>query len=208
MATAGTADSFGWWSRAQPWVRFAPAVVTLGMALVSWSNIAVESWMRVHVDTAAWLVFVAAAGIRWWATLHLASEPRCLSTTGPYSVCRNPMLVANLLFGISFALFLASATFAIGFVVGAIGCFLLAVAAEEHELVRRFGREYRDYCTDVPRFWLRMSHFRSPETLIARRAELIPELRLTALWMWLPVLGKMLAQFRAETWWPHLLRLP
>jgi protein-S-isoprenylcysteine O-methyltransferase Ste14 len=208
MATAGTADTFGWWSRAQPWVRLAPAVFALGLALVSWPNIAVESWMRVHVDTAAWLVFVAAAGIRWWATLCRASEPRGLVATGPYSICRNPMLMANLLFGVSFALFLASATFAIGFVVGAIGCLSLAVAAEEHELARRFGREYRDYCNEVPRYWLRMGHFRSPETLIARRADLIPELRLTALWMWLPIIGKMLAQFRAEAWWPHLLRLP
>jgi hypothetical protein len=164
--------------------------------------------MRVHVDTAAWLVFVAAAGVRWWAALTRAADPHALATTGPYSVCRNPMLIANLLFGMSLALFLASATFAIGFLVGAIGWFATVVAAEEHNLARRFGFEYQHYCRDVPRLWLQIRTFQSPETLTVCRANLLAEFRLTAVWMWLPVVGKLLAQLRAESWWPHLLRLP
>src|SRR5438270_6251258 len=102
MATAGVADRDGWWCAIQPWLRLAPAAAGLGLAFVSFPTIAVESWVRIHVDTVAWLAFVAAAGIRWWAALCRASEPCGLVTTGPYSVCRNPMLFANLLFGLSF----------------------------------------------------------------------------------------------------------
>jgi hypothetical protein len=118
------------------------------------------------------------------------------------------MLVADLFFGMSLALFLASVTFAVGFLIGAISWFFAVVAAEEQELARRFGLEYQCYCREVPRFWLRISNFQSPEMLAIRRADLLAEFRLTALWMWLPVAGKLLAQLRAENWWPHLLRLP
>jgi hypothetical protein len=90
----------------------------------------------------------------------------------------------------------------------AMGWFSAAAAAEELELVRLFGVEYQRYCRDVPRFRLRIRHFESPETLSVCRADLLAELRHTALWMWLPAIGKMLAQFRAESWWPHLLKLP
>jgi protein-S-isoprenylcysteine O-methyltransferase Ste14 len=208
MATAGVADSIGWWSRVQPRLWFAPAALAFSLALVSDPTIAIDSWMRVHVDTVAWLAFVAAAGLRWWAALTRAADPHALATTGPYSVCRNPMMIANLLFGMSLALFLASATFAIGFLIGAIGWFSTVVAAEEHILARHFGVEYRRYCREVPRFRIRFRNFQSLEMLSVCWRDLIDELRLTALWMWLPVVGKLLAQLRAENWWPHLLRLP
>ena len=37
---------------------------------------------------------------------------------------------------------------------------------------------------------------------------LFSELRLTVLWMWLPLVGKVLSQFRGEIWWPHWIGLP
>ncbi|HEV3415576.1 MAG TPA: isoprenylcysteine carboxylmethyltransferase family protein [Pirellulales bacterium] len=209
MATAGISDNVGWWSRIQPWLCLAPSALTLGLALVSSPRITVGSWLQFYVDTLGWLSFVLGAALRWWCALYLASMPRtALITSGPFSICRNPMQIGNLLLGFSLVLFVASATFALGFAVGAVVCLSMVVAAEERQLARSLGNEYRQYFHRVGRFLIRPSLFQSPETLFVDAAELARELRLTAVWMWLPVVGKTLAQMRADTWWPHLLHLP
>jgi protein-S-isoprenylcysteine O-methyltransferase Ste14 len=208
MATAGISDNVGWWSRIQPWVCLLPSALALGLTLVSTPRIPVGSWLQFYIDTLGWLSFVLGTALRWWSALYLASSPRTtLITSGPFSICRNPVQIGNLLLGFSLVLFVASATFALGFAIGAAACLSMAVRTEERRLMRSHGNVYRQYCQRVGRFLMRPSLFQSPEYLFVDAGELARELRLTAVWMWLPVVGKTLAQMRADTWWPHLLHL-
>ena len=97
-----------------------------------------------------WLVFVAGTAMRWWSTLYLASgEPGKMVTAGPYSICRNPLSLANLLLGISLVCFLGSLTFLMGFALAAIGYLSLAVPAEERRLHGLFGDAYDAYRRQV-----------------------------------------------------------
>ncbi len=147
--------------------------------------------------------------MRWWSALYLSSgEPGTLVATGPYSVCRHPLSLANLLFGISLACFISSLTFLLGFTLVAIGYFALRVPAEDKRLLAKFGEPYDRYRRSVPRLWPRLRLFHSPETILVDVAGLAAELRRSAIWIWLPVVGKSLAQLRAETWWPHIFGLP
>jgi protein-S-isoprenylcysteine O-methyltransferase Ste14 len=209
MATAGISDSIGWWSKIGLPLGLSPSLAALGLTLVSPPIVQAGSWLQFNLDSLGWLTFVIGAGFRWWGTLYVAGSPRgSLVTAGPFSICRNPMQIGNLLLGSSLVLFVGSVTFGLGFVVGAIAYLSLAVNAEQQRLTRRFGNDYRDYCQRVPRLWIRPGLFRSPETLFVSIRDLGRELRIATLWMWLPVIGKTLAQLRTETWWPHLIRLP
>jgi hypothetical protein len=131
-----------------------------------------------------------------------------LVTRGPFSICRHPIQVGNLLLGLSLVLFVGSATFALGFALAAAAYLTLALRADEHWLGRRYGLGFREYCLRVPLIIVRPGRFQSPETIFVSAAELVRELRCTVVWMWLPIVGQTLAQLRAENWWPHLLRLP
>ncbi len=188
---------------------YAPGVAGLALALLSPPLVAAGSWRQFEVDSVAWLSFVLGSALRWWGTFYLASSPRgMLVASGPYSMCRHPIQLGNLFLGASLALFVGSATFGVGAAFTAVAYVAVVVAAEEHRLMSRFGIEYAAYRRRVPAFWMRPGLYHSPETVFVDGVALAGELRRTALWMWLPVLGKTFAQLRAEAWLPHLLRLP
>lgn len=76
-----------------------------------------------------------------------------LVTTGPFSLTRNPIYVGNvaLMTGIGFAF--GGLWFVILGVVSAFVVDRLAIRREERHLVARFGQNWIDYASRVPR-WL------------------------------------------------------
>jgi protein-S-isoprenylcysteine O-methyltransferase Ste14 len=209
MATAGISDNVGWESKIGPSLGLSPLLLALILALLSAPIVPPGSWLQFDLDSLGWLSFAIGASFRWWSALYVAGSPRAaLVTSGPFSICRNPTQFGNLMLGVSLALFVGSATFAAGFMLGAIAYLSIAIGAEQRQLAKRFGNEYRKYCGHVPRLWIRPGLFQSQDTLFVSARELGHELRIATLWMWLPVIGKTLAQLRAEPWWPHLIRLP
>lgn len=72
-------------------------------------------------------------------------------TTGPYRYTRNPQYVAEILIYIGIIL-VTKSLFAV--VIGAImmSWFIMAPFAEEPWLTQQFGKQYEDYCNNVPRF--------------------------------------------------------
>jgi len=79
--------------------------------------------------------------------------PRKLITTGLYSYCRNPMLLGAflILFGISILIGSLSATvFYIPLLI--VLLYLQVVKVEEKDMELKFGREYLEYKSRVPRF--------------------------------------------------------
>jgi protein-S-isoprenylcysteine O-methyltransferase Ste14 len=184
-------------------------VVCLALTLLSSPLVSVGTWNEFDVDMFGWLIFVLGAAVRWWSAFYRnESQQSRLATFGPYSMCRHPTLLGNWLFCVSLACFLSSLTSLLGFGVAAIGYFAITIPAEERKLREQFGEQYDQYCQRVPRFWPRIRLFQTPENIDIDIGTLAHELRRTALWMWLPVLGKVAAQCRAESWWPHIFGLP
>ena len=72
---------------------------------------------------------------------------------GPYRFVRNLMMwaVGTILLGAS--LWLGSTGLLIGFAGFVPGIHLFVTRYEEHDLERRFGEAYREYCRRVPRWW-------------------------------------------------------
>ena len=91
---------------------------------------------------------------RGGGTAHpFAAKTQQLVMVGPYRYVRNPMIwgAGSLLIGS--ALWLGSAGLWAAFAIFLTFVSLFVPFYEEHDMERRFGEAYRDYCRRVPR-WL------------------------------------------------------
>jgi protein-S-isoprenylcysteine O-methyltransferase Ste14 len=88
---------------------------------------------------------------RWGVKLELAQS--YLLSQGPYAFTRHPMYLSELVLLLGWALFYGSVVVLIGFVVAVVVFNVLNVPLEERALERRFGEDYRQYKSKVPR-WL------------------------------------------------------
>lgn len=108
------------------------------------------------------LVAVATIG-RLWCSLYISGyKDSRLITTGPYSMCRNPLYFFSLLgfAGIGFA----TETVTLGLVLGlAIPLGYPPVIRREERILReKFGEEFEDYRARTPLLIPRLSLFREP----------------------------------------------
>ena len=112
------------------------------------------------------LVAIATVG-RLWCSLYISGyKDSQLITTGPYSICRNPLYFFSFLgfAGIGFA----TETFTLGIALSLL--FVMgypAVVNREEEVLRsRFGAEFEKYCARTPRFIPNLANFNEPETYL------------------------------------------
>ena len=123
-------------------------LVRVGEAPFSWTLVAAGA-----------VLTLAGEGIRVWAVRHIGAISRTRSdrlgplvTTGPFGLVRNPLYIGNILIWVGFAITARLVWMA------PIVLILLAleyhaiVKWEEQLLLERRGEEYRDYCTQVPRW--------------------------------------------------------
>ena len=80
-----------------------------------------------------------------------------LIVTGPYAYVRNPMITGVVLILISEALMLGSWAIGIWAVVFLIINMFYFPLSEEPGLRKRFGKDYDEYCKNVPRFIPRLT---------------------------------------------------
>ena len=81
--------------------------------------------------------------------------------TGPYAYVRNPMITGVVLILISEALLLCSLAIGIWAVVFFIINMFYFPLSEEPGLRKRFGKEYDEYCKNVPRYIPRLTPWRA-----------------------------------------------
>jgi len=110
------------------------------------------------VEETGFLLIILGAFGRVWAMLYLAGRKgKQLVTTGPYSICRNPLYFFNLLIGLGIVAALQNLLLFVPLVVLYPASYFLAILGEEGELAQRFGAEYENYRKTVPRvapaFW-------------------------------------------------------
>jgi protein-S-isoprenylcysteine O-methyltransferase Ste14 len=111
------------------------------------------------------LASFGAAG-RAWATSYISGlKMKELVTTGPYSLCRNPLYFFSFILGVGFAFCTKTLTIpAIVAVVMAI-LYYFQIKREEKHLRQQFGAEYDSYFAAVPRFFPRLSNYCEPDTI-------------------------------------------
>lgn len=99
-------------------------------------------------------VLVGAATVgRLWCALYIAGyKTDKLITSGPYSMCRNPLYFFSLLGGVGVGLCTEYLTLAAVIVAAFAVIYPITIKREEERLLSIYGDEYRAYMERVPRF--------------------------------------------------------
>jgi len=85
-----------------------------------------------------------------------------INTSGPYSLCRHPLYVGNLLMWIGIAGFTQNFWFLVAFVFMYWVYYERIMYAEEEFLIEKYGKQYLDYAAMTPAFWPRFSNWTQP----------------------------------------------
>ena len=188
------------------WRGALGAVVLAPIAVVSIFSTPLvpgDSWWQLPIRTAAWACFLAGAAFRFWATLYVGGKKDDqLVTTGPYSICRNPLYLGSFLLGVSGGLFLESVPLLAALVVMMVIYQQTTIRAEEGVLRARHGPDFDDYVGRVPRIWPWSRAFYSPDYVTIHIHSLWNECARASRWVWLPILGDIVMRLRTHTWWP------
>jgi protein-S-isoprenylcysteine O-methyltransferase Ste14 len=198
-----------WLVRSRAWIAILLLAPFGAATLLSWPMVRENSLLEYLFIVVAWLTFVTGVAFRWWATLHVAGRKNeCLVSSGPYSICRNPLYFGTFLITLAIAFYMQSATFAAGMAVTCLFYLGVTVRDEERRLREKFGDTYVRYCEAVPRFLPRLRMPDSPPSIEVSGLGLKKEFHRAARYVWVPLLAQAFAHLRMETWWPHWWMLP
>lgn len=111
------------------------------------------------------LVCAGAFG-RVWSLAHIAGhKSERLITSGPYSMCRNPLYFFSFLFAVGLGF--CTETLTIPLVVGAafLGISYLAIRREEAVLSGVFGEKFEAYVAAAPRFFPSLRNYHESQMI-------------------------------------------
>lgn len=106
-----------------------------------------------------------AAGRAWATSFISGNKSARLVTTGPYSLCRNPLYLFSWMIGVGLGF--CTETFTAPILVG-IGLLLLyhfQIKREEEHLLQKFGTVYQSYLTAVPQFFPSFRSYSEPDDI-------------------------------------------
>ncbi|MBI5410004.1 MAG: isoprenylcysteine carboxylmethyltransferase family protein [Nitrospirae bacterium] len=116
----------------------------------------------------ATLAGLATVG-RMWCSVYISGYKKdTLVTTGPYSMCRNPLYFFSLLGAVGVGLATRTLTIpAIIFIAFAV-YYPVVIRREEQRLLGIHGKRFEEYCKKVPRFIPSFSSFTEPEEYVIK----------------------------------------
>ena len=142
---------------------FIPVVFVAVLVRPRWS---LQSTTAFLIEFGGYLFLLAALVMRMWCTFYIGGrKSRELITTGPYSVCRNPLYIGTFLLAIGVGLCFENLLMLVLVLVLIIPAHLVVIRMEERHLEATFGEQYRMYKQRVSRFWPHLANYSSPEVV-------------------------------------------
>ncbi|MFN2546839.1 MAG: isoprenylcysteine carboxylmethyltransferase family protein [Myxococcales bacterium] len=192
------------------WRSFTPVPLLIVAGLLAWRSRgpASPAWLVAGLALCvtgqalrAWVLGQVPDGTSGQNEKLIATQ---LNTHGPYAFTRNPLYLGNL--GIVLGLCLIAHDPLLLVIVAALFAlqYRAIIAAEEGFLRDRFGPQFDDYCSKVPRFWPRIrghpADFREWDWRRALRKEHNP----AAAWIALAI---VLVALDHQRKWPYAIAL-
>lgn len=155
-------------------------------------------------------LFLAGIGAfgRLWCSVYIAGyKTDTLITTGPYSLCRNPLYFFSLVGGLGVGL--ASETLTIPVIILiAFGVYYPFVIRKEEETLRvRHGDVFGEYQKKVPRFFPRIRAFRETEQQVVHLVVFRKHLWSAIWFIWIPGLAELVELLHENHCLPSWFRI-
>lgn len=134
--------------------------------------------------------------VRTWSSGYIRKDHR-LATDGPYSLTRNPLYLGNFMLGFGFSLMANRWAVLLSFLLVFLLIYDATIEEEERKLLQRFEDAFIRYCREVPRFFPKVTGWRSAPfrwTLVRQHREFQT---------WAAVVG-VLAVVVLKMWWEGL----
>ena len=129
-------------------------------------SLPLESVTAFFVEFGGYLFLLAGLLIRIWCAFYIGNQKsKEIITTGPYSICRNPLYVGTFLLAIGVGLCFENLLLLLLVPAIFFPVHILTVRIEEAKLESKFGQQYLMYKQKVPRFWPRFSNYNSPDMI-------------------------------------------
>lgn len=207
--------SYSLLARRSRWVKSRGTIALLilapflAVAVCSTPREATAASVEWPVEVTAWCSFVGGVGFRFWAAIYIGGRKgQTLATDGPYSVCRNPLYFGSLLLLASFVTSVQSLTLVAGALAASAVYLGMTIHDEERRLEQKFGPAYVVYCRETPRLIPRWSSLRTRERVEVNLPALARECRSASLYLWLPIVARLLVQLRESRLLPVIADLP
>jgi protein-S-isoprenylcysteine O-methyltransferase Ste14 len=151
------------------------------------------------------LVAIATVG-RLWCSLYICGyKSEKLITSGPYSLCRNPLYFFSSVGALGVGFATGTFTFPAILVLLFAASYPSVIRYEETKLAALHGQAFTSYLASVPRFWPRLTGILEPENYVVVPRKFRSAM-FDALWfMWLVGLLALAAAFRSEHVIPTVL---
>lgn len=118
------------------------------------------------IEWFGYLLLVAGLGLRIWSILYVGQrKSKELVTTGPYSLCRNPLYLGTFAIAVGAGLSFANVLMVAAALVVIVPIHLAVIRLEEPHLRDLFGRQYDEYARRIPRLLPSLRHYSSPKTV-------------------------------------------
>jgi len=145
----------GWLFRQRSWL---PVPIALILLLVRWGML-----RHPILPIAGPFLVLAGEALRWWAVGQIGVISRTRSTrlgplitTGPFTLCRNPLYVGNLLIWAGFTVW-SGLLWMLPITLGIFIVYYRSIIEwEEALLTERFEGAYTEYVAVTPRWWPRL----------------------------------------------------
>ncbi len=114
------------------------------------------------------MVGLATVG-RLWCNLYICGyKSGTLITSGPYSMCRNPLYFFSLVGAIGLGLTTETLSIPLLFLVVFSIYYPFVIRAEEKRLSQIHGAEFQRYCKEVPSFLPSLRRFYEPDEYVVK----------------------------------------
>jgi protein-S-isoprenylcysteine O-methyltransferase Ste14 len=155
----------------------------------------------------ALLVGAATVG-RLWCSLYISGyKTNSLVTSGPYSMCRNPLYFFSLLGAVGVGLATETVVIPVMILIGFSLYYPIVIKEEEKELREIHKEKFLAYCKKTPRFFPKLSNFYEPEEYLVR-PKIFKRCLFEALWfVWFLGILEFAEALRKIGIIPNLLRL-
>lgn len=187
------------------WVLAAGMIALIVLSSSAWEDIGLTSDILFLVGAA--LVGVATVG-RLWCLLYIAGyKTDTLITTGPYSMCRNPLYVFSFLGAVGVGMATETLTIpAISTIAFAL-YYPFVLKGEEKELLEIHKQDFASYVKKTPSFFPKFSLLREPEEYTVK-PKVFRKSLFDALWfIWLIGILELVEAFHESGLIPVFLNL-